>query len=351
MKRPSDGRMWHFTFVGTQPLLLHLRVTSNQVTHNRGNQKIGLLSGFDSKRQAMRGYRSHVAFDRDDGLPFALPTAMTTPPCHTYRTLCDLPTELLQEIIAYSEGNTYWFKRLALVCRCLRPICQDSLFRRRHTVCRVREKESYTRFIKFLEERSRIASHIVDLTLTASRTHWVDVDVVLLVRIVRNMPRLHSLILACVRYRDAHEVYATHFVQPRPLRRLELRYTAHELSSLAAILHIMSLYTVEDLVMASTFDPGTACHVPPVPTCQLRARNIRLWRSFRRPENTPRFLDALAANLVPGHLRQLEVQLDSNHTLHALKRLLAGPASDIDTLNLKSIPPEETFDDLQGKLL
>ncbi|KAI0760172.1 hypothetical protein C8Q74DRAFT_206645 [Fomes fomentarius] len=277
------------------------------------------------------------------------------PKLNGYRTLCALPNELLHEIMT-AVGDSQWIKPCTLVCSCLRPVCQEVLFKRRRLL-RVEEDKSFDHFFSFINSLN-ITLDIVRLILCSKEGAPSTIDAASVARIVEKFPQLRTLsINACIKATNASAISSdptpssSLITQPsRPtLEDLEISpYTEHQ-SSLAETLRIVSLFEVDTLCVGGSFDLATAPIRSRV-SLPLRARFIEAHMWYPSMTHQTKMLSALALHLETGYLQELHVEISCRDSVRALGRLLSGPASQIVALALATPdpPPDATMKELQN---
>ncbi|KAI0760185.1 hypothetical protein C8Q74DRAFT_207513 [Fomes fomentarius] len=272
-----------------------------------------------------------------------------------YHTLCALPNELLHEIMM-AVGNSRWIKPCTLVCSCLRPVCQEVLFKRRRFL-RVKEDISFDHFLSFINSLN-ITLNIVDLILCdKSQGTLPTIDATVVARIVAKLPQLRKLsISACIKQATNASSTSSEALTPssssiaqlsrRSLTNLDFSPWNKHQSSLAETLRIAALFEVDTLRIGGSFDLATAPTRSRV-SQPLRVRTLvaNFWYPSKAHE--AKMLSALASHLETGYLQQLHVEISCRDSIRALGRLLSGPASQIVELDLSNPSPDTSIEERQ----
>ena len=288
---------------------------------------------------------------------------LQSPPVN--RTLCDLPNELLLEIMVRVDHRPS-VKTCTLVCRCLRAVCQSLLFENT-TSLRVSEAKSFDRFLAFIDANHEIAQNVTELALRGKNnmtTGMPSVDIALVVRVMEGLPRLQHLSFQWVRFSSevppASQAVPSHqnsgATDPRPtLRTLGMdSFGSRQSSSLTVIFRIASLFDIDSLALGP-FDIETV-PTPGTALAPLQIRELDLTRWCPTVKHRAQLYDALTTHLLPDHLQRLKIQFGCRDTLIAVGRLLSGPGRCVRELNLESRAPpsskerNEWVDPLDGAL-
>ncbi|KAI0739024.1 hypothetical protein C8Q80DRAFT_1203398 [Daedaleopsis nitida] len=270
----------------------------------------------------------------------------------SYRTLCTLPNELLYQIVSELVALTWKpeksIKTCSLVCRCLRPICQELLFKNTKRL-RFCEEESFHSALLFLQAQPKVSRRITTLELMGyvwgTVKSWPTITPNLLARIAGCLPQLRRLTLCHLRV-DDDEAYLPLSILPAasdgrvPLQHLSFSMYAHDESSLSAILCIISLFKLDELEFNSSFHPrrilpsGTLSHALPT----LHVRRMDSLCLHGAPLVAP-FLRLLALYASSSHLQVIRVAFVDLESIRTLGDLLSGPARNIIELEIISPAP------------
>ena len=241
-----------------------------------------------------------------------------TPYSPSYRTLSDLPPELLHGILRLVQDR-YALKSVALLSRYLRSIALEYVF---CPFVTVRGSSSFPHFAHFLHRYPRIAASIQRIVLNGlpSESPVVLHDGIL-VSIFQCTPNAKHLQLTGIHFAEGPTsspagglIYHDFF----PLETFSLGWDHAEQSTLTSIFRTLSLFDIghlDTLLVRWNFSlefDASRLHR------RLRIRSIEVGRSSDSPEHMVHALNAFRESLEPGILKSLQVAYDSAEAMRAI---------------------------------
>ena len=275
-----------------------------------------------------------------------------------YRTITDLPTELLHTIFSQVQNfrnsiDRYPLYSSSLTCKRLRDVSLEFVF---HDTLTVRDITTFEHLLRFLETNPRALKRIQSLTLSGtSKYRYNDiypigeryvldletaVDDALVARIVDRLPSLQIVSLESFLYLPPTSQYRRNDARrPCELRSLSIRGTWTSHCSIAGMFQVLSLFSahemdVDMLCYSSEWDDSRPFDVRSFPVHQSLTPALLYINAYVQsgPTWTTPLLDALTLSLRPGALRDLCVIIDNDTA--ALGELLLRAGGSITALSL-----------------
>ena len=259
-----------------------------------------------------------------------------------YRTLCDLPVELLAIIVSYIKHNEQMVGSRCLVCRCLRNVVIEHLF---FKTLAAREIESRDHLLYFLQANPNISGKIQTFELSGEA---LDDSAMLKLMVV--LPKLENLELGRFMYPPPPANSISQQDTPGPLtlkafnlNTLYLRPTPLEYKSfISGFFRILSLFHIEKLTMCHwqgrpcEFDTSTLLN-PKFLHQPLRINELHIGPFPRKELDVkciPFFTNAFTDGIEPGSLQKLVVQPGSPAAVSAIGNLLARVGGELRSLDV-----------------
>ena len=274
-----------------------------------------------------------------------------------YRTLCDLPVELLCIIISHVLSNRETVRTCTLVCHCLRAVSLEHLFGTRLAAWKTHSAEPV---ISFLNTYPRIGAKIDSLFLYGYGTrgqHTLPpfIDDTAVLKFTQLLPKLQYLRICSFQYafnsqfsQQQAEHTQQHDPEPFHLRQFTFGPGNYDLprgTDVTALFRILSLFIIDTLDVhfrLRTGDPVTfdrsALHR------SLKIKDLRLTDlAVGANEFTPRLLKSFAESLEPGYLEGFYTGCNSVE-LSAIGEVLACAGQGLRSLQIRGSPPCYTSD-------
>ncbi|RPD75505.1 hypothetical protein L226DRAFT_612537 [Lentinus tigrinus ALCF2SS1-7] len=262
-----------------------------------------------------------------------------------FRTLTDLPVEVLHLILAHFDDLWLWehkptLRSCSLTCRLVRAVALEHLDFRRLSLSYI---ETFDPLLEFLRTYPRVAKTVVSLKLAGPISHpdrlpITTIDDAIVASIVELLPKLDSLLLFSFNYVKPTTANTQHAAGPFPLSTFTLRGHSHPRSSLTCILSVLSLFTprhvpefdLEKFALDEPFEPRFLHRLVDV-------QRLRLSHSIAGgPAYTALALQALSVSLKSDSLQELFVDVDSKETVGALGKLFTRAGENITTLTIRT---------------
>ena len=273
-----------------------------------------------------------------------------------YRTITDLPTELLHTIFSQVQNLTSdsWYQWRAplysssLTCKRLRDVSLEFVFK---DTLRVRDITTFEHLIRFLDTNPRALKRIQSLTLSGTRKYYsgrilleTTVDDALVARVVDRLPNLQIVKLESFLYLPSpSEHHRNHARRPCELRSLSIRGEWNFQCSVAGLLQVLSLFSAQEMDVNTRW-----WHLSDSPddSVPFDVGSLQLHRSLapallhvdahvhQGPQWSPSLLAALTQSLRPDTLRDLRITIDSPTAACALGELLLRAGGSITALTL-----------------
>ena len=256
-----------------------------------------------------------------------------------YRTITDLPPELLHMIFSYLRPWTRHLKACSLTCRALRDVSVEYLKFPHPSV------RDLPRFVEFMQSHPPILTTIRGICLGSG----TRLDATLVNTIKTLFPKLDYLNLVNISF-DPTLDQTQSAALPFRLNRLNLTCMPPMQGprcSLPGMMHIISLLAPQKLSLQidegfrfdgrQSFGPSCIAASPAIASLRVR---------FGRPVeiDVATVLDALTKTLAPDTLQTVDVYYDSKATVRALGTMLARIGSSVTTLTLHaSIPSSNPY--------
>ncbi|EJF61825.1 hypothetical protein DICSQDRAFT_126907 [Dichomitus squalens LYAD-421 SS1] len=267
-----------------------------------------------------------------------------------YRTICDLPVELLCMIVSHVKSSRWTLRACTLACHCLRAVSLEHYF---NTRLKVRDIRSFDHLISFLRAAPNIREKIRRLELSGQteigkvpHIALTSIDDTVVATLMQLLPNLTSLDINSMMYDTPASRSPPHVQQdkPGPFRlqsfSFDFYYTLSHNSSISGLFRILSLfsidalsYSVRDFDTTSPFDLAFL-HRP------LEIKKLRI--SHCSPDEnsgTSLLLDAFTESLEPESLESLRIEYGTGPEVLALGKLLARAGKALTSLSISGIHP------------
>ncbi|TBU26958.1 hypothetical protein BD311DRAFT_725041 [Dichomitus squalens] len=274
-----------------------------------------------------------------------------------YRTICDLPVELLCMIISHVKSDTWTIRTCTLVCHCLRAVSLEHHFR---NALSVRDIDAFDHLFSFLRANPKICEKTGSIRLSGATRKvgkhgyapLTSIDDNTVLELTQLLPNLTALRLGCFVYippqlsaprrnPDAEQD------PPAPFRLEQLSFgstttSSSKESSISGLFRILSMFDVDSLygeptgwdINAPIPSDISSLHRP------LRTKKLRLWKSCLDDSKfIAMLLEAFTKSLEPGYLQDLEVECSTISEVSAIGQLLARVGQGLTSLQVSGKSP------------
>lgn len=289
-----------------------------------------------------------------------------------YRTITDLPTELLEIILlqlpAWKYSHT--LRAVSLTCKRLRAGSLEFVFT---DTLKVRDITTFDHLLRFLDTNPRAVKRVQSLTLSGRRKELdpqnerylleTAVDEALLARVVARLPSLQTVMLVTLLYLPStSEDHRNHARHRHKLRSLSIRGSWTPQCSVAGLFQVLSLFSAKSLDIITWCYSSDSGDSDP-----FDVRSLQVHRCLAPallhidafplsgPQWNPQLLAALTKSLRADALRDLRINIDSPKAARCAGELLMHAGRRITHLALHRHAPfsqserDGWIDPLQGK--
>ena len=274
-----------------------------------------------------------------------------------YRTITDLPTELLHTIVSQLQDSEHSLRSSSLTCKRLRDVSLEFVFNR---TLRVRNITNFDHLLRFLDTNPRALKRVDYLTLggacqqlnmdTTGRYRLeAPIDVALVASVVDRLPSLQTLNLETLLYLPpTSEYHGEEARRPRELRFVRVSGAWTPQCSSSGLVQVLSLFSVKGLIVyLQGYQADDGDSVPRKAQCPkvhvhqpLAVEKLDIHATdIRGPRFTHLLLDALANNLQLDVLRDVSIRIDDTKAACALGDLLLRAGGSITALKLRLDAP------------
>ncbi|TBU26947.1 hypothetical protein BD311DRAFT_666444 [Dichomitus squalens] len=273
-----------------------------------------------------------------------------------YRTICDLPVELLCMIISHVKSDKWTIRTCTLVCHCLRAVSLEHHFR---NALSVRNIDTFDHLFSFLRANPKICEKTARIRLDGATRNVekhgyapvTSIDENTVLELTQLLPNLTALRLGCFVYKPPQlpDPRRNPCAEQDPPERIRLEqlsfgslYTPFpNESSISGFFHILSMFEIDFLGGCPTgweHDARTpldlsSLHRP------LRAKRLCLYDRGSVNNFKIVLLDAFTKSLEPGYLQDLNVECGNVSEVSAIGELLARVGHGLTSLQVSGMPP------------
>ncbi|TBU44753.1 hypothetical protein BD309DRAFT_891949 [Dichomitus squalens] len=268
------------------------------------------------------------------------------------RTICDLPVELLDMIISHLESDAWGLWSCTFACSYFRAVSIERYFCKRLSAVDIR---NFDHILSFLQANPRIAAKIRNLTLSGDTRRdekglslLTTIDDTIVLRLVRLLPRLESLVLRTFIYGQPQQSIPPLAPSPQGdtpgpfhLRDLSFGSGYYEClprsSSISGLFRILSLFTVDRL-----HGESRGCHLDlAAPLDQsylhrpLRVKDLRLGcDGSANSKHALVVLNSFTEAIESGSLDRVEIECRAVSEVSATRQLLARTGESLTGLQV-----------------
>ena len=282
-----------------------------------------------------------------------------------YRTICDLPVELLDMIISHVKWDRRTVWTCTLVCHCLRAVSLEHYF----DVCLTAlQLSSLDHLLSFLAANPKICANILRLLISGERRKvqkdqflpCTPLDDTTVLRLMRLLPHVKIL-----NFRNFVHDHPQEFApQPIPsaeqeasgpfhLHRLTLGSGSDVLPhkcSIPGLFRILSLFVIGELRIEwakHKLEPSGPLNLAYLyRPLKVENLHIDLQSAGRDRIPTHAYLKAFTESMQPGALRTLDIRYHTARDVVAIGKLLARAGEGLTSLTLR---PDVPYDASERK--
>ena len=282
-----------------------------------------------------------------------------------YRTICDLPFELLDMVISHVKSDKWTVQTCTLVCHCLRAVSLEHYFR---TCLRVSQIGSFDHLFSFLAAYPRICAKTLRLRITGEtrkvkknqflpRTPLDDTTVL---RLMRSLPNLEEFDF-CNFVHDHPQEFTPQTAPtagqaasgPFHLQRLVLGSGYDVLPhkcSISGLFRILSLFVIDELHVdwvKYKLDASAPLNLAYLyRSLEVKGLHMAVGSAVRNCTPTDVLLRAFTESFETGTLRTLDVQYHTLQDVIAIGELLSHGGEGLTSLavhpGISYVWPERT---------